>query len=38
VISVKISIVNGKELINKLIGELSTSAIRVLKSGLMVIM
>ena len=30
-ISVKISIVNGKELINKLIGELSTSAIRVVK-------
>jgi len=30
-ISVKISIVNGKELINKLISELSMSAIRTIK-------
>jgi len=30
-ISVKISIVNGKQLANKLVGELSTSAIRVIK-------
>jgi hypothetical protein len=30
-ISVKVSVVNGKELVNKLIGELSTSAIRTIK-------
>jgi len=30
-VSVKISIVNGKQLVNKLVGELSVSAIRVVK-------